>query len=378
MTENHSYQTPEQGSTDWNVPINNNFKILDTDVEVRDAESELSNYVPKNGAKFFATDTGAVFLGDGSQWIEVPLSVQKTTSDPSSAAVGQMWYRTDTDSVKMQTVDGPRALQFAQDGGTTSSDTSGSSDADELIQMDGSSLLDHYTQCRGGNGSSSWNLVTDTSVSQGQSLHGSVQSGESWASNVEWSLSSEGYASNIDEWHHRVRFRLGDGFDMTADDNCRIFNTALADGSANSGGGGPPTGDDGWSERLYVTERGSRNNGEWNLLAYSYHMDQGGSYGDLTTIDDVGLTVGEWHQIDAYCKVNTYSGGSANADGVIRYWFNGELIYEQTDRRYTTTDDNRIQWGGPVLYYGGGYDAPTEVNAWYDNHEIWVDGQGPL
>ena len=382
MTENHSYNTPETGATDWNAPLNDNFERLDTDVEVRDAESELSNYVPKQGTKYFATDTGTVFLGDGSQWVEVPLSVQKTTSDPSDAAVGQLWYRTDTDVVKAQTSDGPAALQFAptddtSSDDTTSGDTTTGSGADVLIQMSGSSVLDNYSDFRGG-GSSSWSLDDAQSVSQSQSLHGTINAGDSWGANVVWSLGDEGHASNVDQWHQRFQFRLGNDFDMGSDDNCRIFNNALANGSANSGGGGPPSGDDGWSERLYVTERGSRNSGEWNLLAYGYHMDQGGSYGELSTIDGVGLTTGEWHQIDAYCKVNSYSGGSANADGVVRYWFDGELVFERTDRRYTTVDDNRIQWGGPVLFYGGGYDAPSDVHAWYDDHQIWVDSQGPL
>lgn len=375
MTENHSYSTPDSGSTDWDVPINTNFERLDRDVEVRDLESQLSSYTPKDGAKFFAIDTGALFVGDGSAWTEVPHGIQRTESDPADAVVGQLWFRTDTDSVKVQTSDGPRVLQFADGGDGGSGDSGSSSDADVLLQMDGSSVLDHYTQFRGGSGSNNWGLNNDQSVSQGQSLHGWIHQGQTWASNVEWNLGGEGFASNVDEWHQRFQFRLGEGFSMTADDNCRIFNNALADGPANSGGGGPPSGDDGWSERLYVTERGSRNSGEWNLLSYTYHMDQGGSYGELTTIDDVGLTTGQWHQIDAYCKVNTYSGGSANADGIVRYWFNGALVHERADRRFTTADGNRIQWGGPVLHYGGGYDAPTDVLAWYDNHEIWIDGQ---
>lgn len=375
MTENHEYQTPEKGTPDWNVPLNENFESIDTDIEVRDIESRLDDYTPKEGAKFFATDTGGVFLGDGSQWLEVPLSVQRVTADPPEAAVGQIWYRTDTDSVTVQTGEGPRTLQFAETADDSGSESQTGSDADVFIQMDGDSVLDHYTRFRGGNGSGSWAFVDEASVSRGQSLRGTVEAGESWASNVEWSLGDSGYASNVDEWHQRFYFRLGEGFDMDSDDNCRIFNAALANGSANSGGGGPPTGDDGWSERLYVTERGSRNGGEWNLLAYSYNMDQGGSYGELDPIDNVGLTPGQWHQIDAYCKVNGYSGGSADADGVVRYWVDGQQIYERTDRRYTTRDDNRIQWGGPVLFYGGGYTAPSDVTAYYDNHEIWVNSQ---
>lgn len=376
MTENHSYNTPEKGTTDWNVPLNDNFERLDRDVEIRDAETRLTDYSPKKDAKFFATDTGATFVGDGTEWIRVPTRIPETNSDPTDATPGRIWYRGDADVVKVQTATGPRALQFAD--GEQNDGTTDSSGADVFLRMDGDSPLDHYTDYRGGNGSSNWTLKSDHSVSNGQSLHGWIYSGQTWASNVQWSPGSEGYASNLEEWHQRFHFRLGEGFDMDRDDNCRVFNTALADGPSNSGGGGPPSGDDGWSERLYVTERGSRNRGEWNLLSYTYHMDQGSRYGDLTVIDDVGLKTGQWHQIDCYCKVNSYSGGSANRDGVVSYWFDGEPIFERSDLRFTTADDNRIQWGGPTLFYGGGYDAPTDVLAWYDDHQIWVDGQGPL
>jgi hypothetical protein len=68
MTDFHDYNTPQKGSTDWHLPLNENFEKLDGDVEIRDTSDNLSDYVPKEGAKFFATDTDAVFVGDGSNW----------------------------------------------------------------------------------------------------------------------------------------------------------------------------------------------------------------------------------------------------------------------------------------------------------------------
>jgi hypothetical protein len=67
-TPNDTYKQPDKGSQDWHQPLNNNFEELDTDVEIRDTESNRSQYTPKAGAKFFATDTGAVFIGDSSDW----------------------------------------------------------------------------------------------------------------------------------------------------------------------------------------------------------------------------------------------------------------------------------------------------------------------
>lgn len=72
MTENHGYQTPTAGATDWHVPLNENFRALDTDAPVVDVESALDTYTPKGGALFVASDTGRRYAGDGSQWTEVP------------------------------------------------------------------------------------------------------------------------------------------------------------------------------------------------------------------------------------------------------------------------------------------------------------------
>ena len=68
MTENHNYAVPEKGQTDWDVPINDNFESIDTDIEIRDAEGNRQNYTPKKGAKYLSTDTKKVYLGDGTQW----------------------------------------------------------------------------------------------------------------------------------------------------------------------------------------------------------------------------------------------------------------------------------------------------------------------
>jgi hypothetical protein len=70
MTDNHNYNEPSKGTTDWHVPINSNWQDIDTDVEVRDTDANKSSYTPKAGAKFLATDTLKLYFGDGSSWNE--------------------------------------------------------------------------------------------------------------------------------------------------------------------------------------------------------------------------------------------------------------------------------------------------------------------
>lgn len=65
---NHRYNVPEQGTLDWHIPLNKNFERLDRDVEFRDLDANKSDYEPTLGAKFFATDSGATYTGDGESW----------------------------------------------------------------------------------------------------------------------------------------------------------------------------------------------------------------------------------------------------------------------------------------------------------------------
>lgn len=71
MTKNHDYNTPQKGALDWDVPVNENFQSLDVDVEIRDLDANRADYAPVDGAKFFATDRGTVYEGDGSSWTVV-------------------------------------------------------------------------------------------------------------------------------------------------------------------------------------------------------------------------------------------------------------------------------------------------------------------
>lgn len=68
-TPNHGYNVPAQGTQNWHQPLNQNFADFDVDIELRDVESNLSNYTPAQGAKFLATDSGVVYVGDGQSWV---------------------------------------------------------------------------------------------------------------------------------------------------------------------------------------------------------------------------------------------------------------------------------------------------------------------
>jgi hypothetical protein len=86
MTTNHDYNTPERGETNWDVPLNNNFKRLDVDVEIRDNNSNLESYEPTEKSKFLAIDTGDMYVGDGSEW-QILGTIGETVSNEDGSIV---------------------------------------------------------------------------------------------------------------------------------------------------------------------------------------------------------------------------------------------------------------------------------------------------
>lgn len=70
MTDNHNYNTPARGTTDWDVPLNENFRDIDADVPITDTDANKTNYTPNSGQLFFATDTKTLYVGDGSSWTD--------------------------------------------------------------------------------------------------------------------------------------------------------------------------------------------------------------------------------------------------------------------------------------------------------------------
>lgn len=87
MTTNHNYNVPTEGTLDWHIPLNENFSSLERDVEVRDVELNIGKYEPKTNAKFFATDTGSVYIGKENEWSFVGRLSSGGTANPEGSAI---------------------------------------------------------------------------------------------------------------------------------------------------------------------------------------------------------------------------------------------------------------------------------------------------
>lgn len=153
-----------------------------------------------------------------------------------------------------------------------------------------------------------------------------------------------------------------EGFDLGADDTVRMFWAPLTNGGGSSGGG-TATGENGWSNAIGFANRNDSPAPEgYKFFSYAYHMD-GSSDFQMT---DAVVRMDEWNEIECHVVTNSYDGGTAAADGEMRYWVNGELAFEDASMRFTTSDDNRIEAVGPLGYMiGSGGGA-----LYYGDHQI--------
>lgn len=92
-TPNHDYQLFADGEHPWGHRPD--FQSLDTDVEVRDTNANRTNYTAKINAKYLATDTGHVYIGDGTSWIELGV-IGASSGGGSSGWTQTVWTATES------------------------------------------------------------------------------------------------------------------------------------------------------------------------------------------------------------------------------------------------------------------------------------------
>lgn len=67
-TDNHDLNTPAEGSTNWHIPLNENFDALEIDVIVRGDDDNIGSFTPHQGAAFLDEREGNFYTADGSDW----------------------------------------------------------------------------------------------------------------------------------------------------------------------------------------------------------------------------------------------------------------------------------------------------------------------
>ncbi len=89
----------------------------------------------------------------------------------------------------------------------------------------------------------------------------------------------------------------------------------------------------------------------------------------------------QWHCVEAQFKLNTLDtkNDKPNADGIVRGWFDGELVIEHTDVILRSTDFPNMKFNQFLMapYFGPGL-LPHAQKLWIDELAVGTNRIGPL
>lgn len=220
-------------------------------------------------------------------------------------------------------------------------------------------------------------ISTTVARSGSKSLRHAVPTGSHYGAHDYWNFPTNGFGTmgldpgQPDAVTTQFSLYMPSNFSQPAGDTCKLYVSGMnASAGPNYGGGGTPTGDDGWSVRL--ASKGNTTAGQTQVGNYTYHMDQARIYGEeeyFTT-----LQYGQWYDFETYVKLNSVNAdGTANYDGISRVWINGTLSYDRTNLRWRTTTDQGFDRLGPQTYWGGDMTSPQNNYFYYDDQRIRVE-----
>lgn len=159
---------------------------------------------------------------------------------------------------------------------------------------------------------------------------------------VEHNYNSGGYpalqlqdASNIDQT--KIGVDLTDSTELRAAQGC------------NGNTDGYPTG-------CYDQGGGTYNNQKvWKTAAPAFEPNPGPGY------------KGDWNHVEALFQLNSTVSGKGVADGIVRYWFNGQLVIEHTDVLLRTGAHTTMQFNQLLIGPYIGVGSPVDQVAWIDS-----------
>lgn len=107
----------------------------------------------------------------------------------------------------------------------------------------------------------------------------------------------------------------------------------------------------------------------------------GGYNGRFYDSRDALFTDGQWHCVEAYFKLNSLdlAADKPNEDGIVRGWFDGELVVEHTNVILRSTDFPEMKFNQFLLspYFGPGL-LPHAQKLWIDELAVGTKRIGPI
>ncbi len=135
-------------------------------------------------------------------------------------------------------------------------------------------------------------------------------------------------------------------------------------------GGRPSDGHNGWSARGMFG--GVDASGRIPVGSYIYHADMvedGQEYGNSEWWD-VSLERERWYTIEQEIQLEAVDDDGGRADGWIRAWVDGELVFDRHGLHVRDTEDLRIESVWLNVYHGGKTPAPTSMYLLID--DLWI------
>lgn len=237
-------------------------------------------------------------------------------------------------------------------GGNPSSTCNLDSSASLSVGFESSSYVDKFTELRYDNRY----LSSNDPFAGSNSLRVKYNGGGHRGASMDYRFRDEGM-NEPEELYAQYALKFGENW--RADRNGKLPGFAGTYGEAGWGGR-PSNGENGWSARGVWKEGSSPQ--RTKLGYYVYHADMTGQYGSSWAADQE-LENGNWYCVNQYIKLNT----PGENDGILRLWIDGEKAWEKTDIRFRDTRDLKIHKYWANFYYGGSWDAPSDMNVYMDN-----------
>lgn len=112
---------------------------------------------------------------------------------------------------------------------------------------------------------------------------------------------------------------------------------------------------DGYNDDCYLSGETHRNGKQWKAEGV-YFADEPGPY-----------YKNDWHLIEAYFQLNSIEAGIGITDGVLKYWYDGELLINHEDVLFRTGEQPDILYNQFMVAPWIGDGSPVSQTMWLDN-----------
>jgi hypothetical protein len=168
----------------------------------------------------------------------------------------------------------------------------------------------------------------------------------------DWSgLSSDYLTTYVEQNGGTPLIAIQDGLNI---DQTKI-GVNLTATTENRGVAGCNGSSDGYADNCYLAGGSYVNEKKWRAAA-PYFSDSPGAY-----------YKSDWHFVEAFVKMNSIVGGKGVNDGVVQYWFDGQLVIDHHDVLLRTAANAAMQFNQLVIapYIGDG--SPVTQSLWIDS-----------